>query len=292
MQWIYVRRSCVGPIRHNPVLRTAEDSLDSSKQSTLGASTSRTITSSIVDGTRVASNLNSPVLARNSDNGKPTSNFYLLLTMNASTENHGEMQNKQDAEENAHAEPPVASASEEVDGYQNFRQPTLIRVCIDTTPNTFLRTALTNIQCVNKMDVETLRSRSACVYPRIPVPSFLDNTAHRASRRSHRLTQKNSRLPGFGSKKSLGSWMCSSGPSVRARRATRFPRLPQPLQPLRLLYPLHPRSQNFRHPILTHCSTPGKTRAAVCIRSGIYTFIFDNCDAGSCLWDRHSDTGR
>ena len=34
----------------------------------------------------------------------------------------------------------------------------------------------------------------ACVYPRIPVPFLLDNTAHRAPRRLHRLTQSNLRV--------------------------------------------------------------------------------------------------
>jgi hypothetical protein len=40
------------------------------------------------------------------------------------------------------------------------------------------------------------------------------------------------------------------------------------------------------------CGTSGATRAAVCIRGGIYTFIFDNCNACSCVWDHHSNTDR
>ena len=36
--------------------------------------------------------------------------------------------------------------------------PPLIRKCVDTMPNTLLCTTLTSIQCVNKMDVETLRA--------------------------------------------------------------------------------------------------------------------------------------
>ena len=73
------------------------------------------------------------------------------------------------------------------------RPQTLIHECIDTTPNALLCTAITSIRCINKMDVETLRSSFGV---RIPAHSFslLDNTAHRASRRSHRLTQSNSRV--------------------------------------------------------------------------------------------------
>jgi hypothetical protein len=102
------------------------------------------------------------------------------------------------------------------------RPPTLIRERVDKTPDALLRTALTSIPRVNKTDVETLRSviRRASDFSPIPSFSSLLNGAHRASRRSHRQTRRNSSVSlDLARKKSLGSKTRLSGPSVRARRA-------------------------------------------------------------------------